>query len=157
MIIFMFISYYFKLDSLWRHTIGDFRSLKGDRVIKNIFNKRTTIDYLHYMRFEAFQYIFLVSFLMINLFITFGISYNSITLKSANAAAYDDLLSNAGWSNLPNPCKVTNVFNMLGKLIILVYLTKKLKHNHESNKRTEDIRSDSSVTPGFTPNTMARA
>jgi len=85
-ILFMLCGYYFKFFSVWNTSKPDITHEDVDgkiTFIPNIFYKRKTADYLHYMKFEAFNWILHSGFLSLDVLMLFihyqmkGNSYGS--------------------------------------------------------------------------------
>ena len=63
-IFFMILGYWFNFTSIWHTSLPDERSPCGKKVIKNLWNQKSASDYLHFMKFECFQFILLFQCMM---------------------------------------------------------------------------------------------
>lgn len=69
----MISAYFMKFYSVWNQSKADIVHTSedgdGEKVtfIPNIFYKRKTADYMHYMKFEAFNWVFHSSYLTLDL------------------------------------------------------------------------------------------
>jgi hypothetical protein len=77
-IFFMILAYWVKFYSIWNHHKPDIYHVteekddSGEKVkkvstIKNIYYKRKGADFLHYMKFEAYNFLFHASFMFMDL------------------------------------------------------------------------------------------
>jgi hypothetical protein len=71
----MLLSCVYKMDSVWRDCYGDFRTEDGKKLITNLWNDRKTLDYMHFMKFEIYQYLHNFSYFMVSFFILIGLDY----------------------------------------------------------------------------------
>lgn len=75
-VLFMLVAYYLRFYSIWNKSKPDIVSMNSDdddkvTFIPNIFYKRKTADFMHYMKFEAFNWILDSSFLSLDIMMLF--------------------------------------------------------------------------------------
>lgn len=61
-ILFLLYAYSFKLRSIWQDNKPTYRRFDDKRVIVDIWNQKSCSDFLHYLKFEFMQYVFIGSY-----------------------------------------------------------------------------------------------
>ena len=78
MVIFMCFAYIFSFRSMWKQSVGKFHSDDGKNIKENIWNNKSTSDYLTFMKFECLQFVWHGSFFFVNLYAFAGPKYSTI-------------------------------------------------------------------------------
>ena len=61
--------------------MGDFKSDDGKSVVRNVWNNKSTYDYLAYMKFEILQFIWHGSYFFVNLYSMGGVDWGTLYVK----------------------------------------------------------------------------
>lgn len=138
MVAFMLISKLTKLESIWQRSSGNFRSVDGTKTIKNRWADRRSLDYLHFMKFEAMIFIWHFTFLMMDLFQLFGISYSLITLNVVDPRKAEGLQLGP----LPLPCIIANISMCISHICSLLLLVKIMRRLHLKGKVNPDTKNE---------------
>jgi len=77
----MILAYILGFRSMWRQSVGDFKSEDGKEIVRNVWNSKSTYDYLAYMKFECMQFIWHGSFFFVNLYSVGGIEWSTIYIN----------------------------------------------------------------------------
>jgi hypothetical protein len=67
-VIFLFLAYIFKVNSIWNDSKPEYRKLDDCKVVIDVWNKKSTSDFLHYLKFEYMQTAYLGSSILISIF-----------------------------------------------------------------------------------------
>lgn len=140
----MAVSWLINIGGIWRQCKGDFRTRDGKKLIVNQFNNAKSIDFLHYMRFECFQYIQQFNIFLSGFSIFVGISYGSISSRLNDAALVDDMNFSdfGGWLQLPVNCKITNLCNIVSKILFVIWFTVILRNRKVLTKKDDKSETD---------------
>ena len=67
-VIFLFLAYIFKVNSIWNDSKPEHLKLEDKKVVIDVWNKKSTSDFLHYLKFEYIQTAYLGSSILMCLF-----------------------------------------------------------------------------------------
>ena len=127
-ILFMLCGYYFKFFSIWNQSKPDIIHEDADgkmTFIPNIFYKRKSADFMHYMKFEAYNWILHSSFLTLDVLMLY-IHYSIKATQGKDKVADDRF--------------VIGLYVMIVvHLCALIGYSYQLSHEHTKDKDSDEL------------------